>query len=316
MSQKGKFGRAYAGLLMAVLALSLTPSGVAHRSIRHNRMGFGGMIGGISPYAGTPTVTGGPNPQLGGGTSNTPSIIPSGTGVGATPSGGAVPYYLQSQRLTTAGAALTPNVPNMYLVDVAAQGGSNPTAWQFFYTPSSAAIFLAGASGMDSTGLIAPGPKVVHYPVNFNLVGTNIPATSNTVLGTATVACGYNLTFSTVSFNGPDISVYRAMFNSHNVTSATAVTDTITFDSGSGVARACIAVVHGLATATTYPHGYIQPPAQGAYQQQIECQGSWNLLVLVPVQPSTATPSFTATSKVDSGLGGSTNVILVSVWFY
>lgn len=309
------FQTRFAALLVHVALLS----GQWRSASRRNR----GMMTGPPGYPGTGFIPGG----SGGGTVSSqvsaplPGIASSTQGLPAVPnpviqqgSGTSIPFYLQSQRYTSA-TALTPTAPGMFLVDVAAEGGNNPGSYSITYAPNGGvAHFLAPSSGTDATGLIGAA-RVIHYPVSWALNSTNIGSGNTAFNATSATNMAVTVTFSTMSFGGPDISVYRACHAKGSETGTSGTSRTFTFDASPAVGRAMVVVFTGLATATGIPQGNVAMPTIGGYGQQIPAQGPTSTPQIVPIQPmpssSTLVTTFTATT-----LGGSTNVNFFALVYY
>lgn len=231
--------------------------------------------------------------------------------------GASVPFFLQCQRLTNGTvAALTPNVAPMCLVQVATEGGANPGSYSITYALNGGvAHFLGMSSGTDATGLISTGAKVLTYPVNYWLNSTSIPSGNTAFNATSGTHFCVTLTYSTVSFGGPDISAYRACHAKGSETATTGTARTFTFDAAPGVPRAFMAVMQQLATAATVASANVSYSGTAGYTFQVPCQGPTGQPVLVAAQPVPPGPSL-GTTFTCTDLGGSTNVNLFALCFY
>lgn len=278
----------------------------ARKGLMNAPPGYGGSSGGAlggAAQSATPGLA-----------SNTASQPPSPNPQIQISSGTNIPYYLQSQRLTSA-AALTPNVSGMFLVDVATEGGNNPGSFSINLGGNlGVAHFLAMASGTDATGLIG-AERVIHYAVNYQINTTSLASGLVAFNATSATNMAVTLTYSTVSFGGPDISSYRACHAKGSETGTSGTSRTFTFDAAPAVGRAMIAVGQQLATATGIPQGNVAMPSFGAYTQQIPCQGPTSTPQLVPLQPMPAGPTLVTTFTATT-LGGSTNYNLFALVFY
>lgn len=281
-----------------------------------------GFMGGPPGYSGVPGAMG-VSPVGTGAVGTNPNTVPPTGGIGihvsaprvgilSTPGAQSGSFYLFSV-LETAGSLAAINLPlRMALSDVCVECDDGPGSFEIGYAASNNAHFVGPASATDATGLIGTGSYALHIPVTW-VPSVAIPAGTFTANGDCFQA---TLTFSTQpNPNNPDISAYRAMYQTETFTDTTLDAQTVTFDNGPAVPIAFFVMEHALATATSLPMGEIDYSNGAQFKHIIPMQGNIAPLQLVPAQPIAPALTF-AFNQGFSTLGGSTNVIAAVAIFY
>jgi len=316
MSSKTSFQVRFAAVLTV---LSLFDYTSAWRGPRRNRGLMSGPPGGLPGLSGmggggltSAAQSSSPTPGL---VSNSPAIhslklqapiltVPGGT------------FYMYSQVETKGSlAAYTPPVSQMWLSLVHVGGGAAPGGVSWVYASPNTAIFAAPASRDGAVVAIYGNETWVTYPVSYMIAGTNIPSTTfkdNGLYFQAIFTC------QTVAPAGyPDISAYRAVYQSVAPTSATTTSTTITFDAQPGQVRAVLAWgINTVGTATAGDNSaYWSYSAGGSYTQYLPCPSTQSGVQIVPVQPVPAANTYTI-SLVTVTLTGTTTFTGVAICFY